>query len=67
MTNFEKQENSKYFAKLMKTVKEGGIALVPCLGASFQVINGKMIGSYQAITALRKMTDKSFHARTVII
>ena len=66
MTKFEKQENSKYFVKTMKTVKEGGLALVPCLGTSFEVINGKMVGTYNAITALRKMTDKSFHARTII-
>ncbi len=66
MTQFQKQENSKYFVAMIKLTKDGGFMPVPSMGQMFQIINGKMHGTYKGITQLRKMTDKTFHSRTVI-
>lgn len=66
MSNSEKQENVRFFQKVLALTKEGGYYLYPGASQMYTVSNGNLIGSKKGIKILKKITTKDFHKNLIV-
>jgi len=63
LTPFMKMKNAQFFETVLELLEEGGRYRWPDTGHSFIKIRGKLVGSKEAIEAIKEITPSSFHDR----
>jgi|DEB0MinimDraft_4_1074332.scaffolds.fasta_scaffold322497_2 hypothetical protein len=58
MTIQQKKTNDRFFTKIMSV---GSFYIYPDLMETFEIRDGKMIGSKRGVKEIKKITSKSFH------
>ena len=67
LPRYQREENKRFFLNVKSLLRENGNWIWPDEMESFQLVNGKLVGTRRGINKVRRITDDAFVRRYFIV
>ena len=63
MEDYKKEQNSKFFSRIIEMTQDGGTYVWPSEARIYTIKNNEIVGDEDSIQAIKEITPQSFHSK----